>query len=242
MLDRGEWVAMTDIVLVHGTTQTAAGFGRLVDSLVRRGHRPLTVDVPSAAADSSVDYAELLAAQLPADLHQPVIAAHSASGLLLPALAKRLGATHQVWMAAAVADYHGRRSLLTEATADPTAMFHNEWVGVDPTSDPVLATYFLFHDAGLANLQQALPTAVASDLSGVYAETPPIDPAARPSTYLLPLDDRALTRDWMYRIARERLHVDPVEIPGGHNNYVAHPEPVADAIHQATRDGTHAHP
>lgn len=35
----------------------------------RRGHRALTVEVPRAAADTSIEYAELLAAQLPADLH-----------------------------------------------------------------------------------------------------------------------------------------------------------------------------
>lgn len=34
-------------------------------------------------------------------------------------------------------------------------------------------------------------------------------------------------------MTRERLHVEPVEMPGGHNNYFAHPEPIADAIHRA---------
>ena len=223
---------MTDVVLVHGSTQTAAGFWRLTGALERRGHRALTVAIPDAAADSSARYAELLAAQLPGDLFRPVVAAHSASGLLLPALADRLDATHQVWLAAAVADYRGRRSLLSEVQADPTAVFHAEWVGVDPTADPVLATYFLFHDTDLATLRQSLPTVARCDLSAVYAETPPIDPTARPSTYLLPVDDRALTGDAMHRMARDRLGVEPVEVPGGHNNYVAHPEPIADAIDQ----------
>lgn len=225
---------MTDVVLVHGSTQTAAGFWRLVESLDRRGHRALTVEVPSAAATSSVEYAELLAAQLPDDLYRPVVAAHSASGLLLPALADRLDAAHQVWMAAAVADYARRRSLITEISADPTTVLQPEWVGIDPTADPVLATYFLFHDADLATLRQALPTVSLCDLSEIYAETPPLDPAVRPSTYLQPTGDRTLTQTGMSRNARERLHVDPVEVPGGHNNYVAHPEPIADAIHHIT--------
>ena len=34
-----------DVVLVHGRTQSAAGFDRLVDALERRGHRAVTVDV-----------------------------------------------------------------------------------------------------------------------------------------------------------------------------------------------------
>jgi hypothetical protein len=56
---------MADIVLVHGTTRTAVGFARLSDALRRRGHRPLTVDVPGGAGASSTGYAGLLAAQLP---------------------------------------------------------------------------------------------------------------------------------------------------------------------------------
>jgi pimeloyl-ACP methyl ester carboxylesterase len=117
---------VSDVVLVHGTTQSAAGFWRLAGALQRRGHRVLTVEVPSAAADSSTAYAELLAAQLPTDLDRPVVAAHSAAGLLLPALAERLDAVHQVWMAAVVVDYAGGRSLLDEIRGDPTAVFHPE--------------------------------------------------------------------------------------------------------------------
>lgn len=224
---------MADIVLVHGTTQTAAGFWRLTAALAERGHRPLTVEISGAGADTSLECADRLAGQLPHDLHRPVVAAHSASGLLLPALARRLDAACQVWMAAAVADYTGGRSLLSEIRVSPGALFQDEWVGADPTTDRALATYFLFHDADLATLHNALPTVAACDLSAIYAETPPVDPAARSSVYLLPVGDRALTGDGMRRMARDRLHVAPVEVPGGHNNYVAHPQAVADAIDQA---------
>lgn len=224
---------MADVVLVPGSTQSVAGFWRLVNALQRRGHRVMPVEVPSAATNSSIEYAKLLAAQLPNDLHHPVVAAHSASGLLLPAFADRLGACHQVWIAAAVADYSGQRSLMDEVRANPAAMFTDEWVGIDPATDPVLATYFLFHDADLATLRNALPTVVHCDLSAVYAEIPPVDPGQRPSSYLLPTNDRTLTRAGMYRMAQERLHVDPVEVPGGHNSYVAHSEPIANAIDRA---------
>jgi hypothetical protein len=101
-----------------------------------------------------------------------------------------------------------------------------------------LATYFLFHDADLATLRQALPTVSRCDLSAVYAEAPRIDPAARVSTYLLPTDDRALNHAGMQRMARERLSLEPVEVPGGHNSYVAHAEEIATAIDHATQLAT----
>jgi hypothetical protein len=224
---------VTDIVLVHGTTQSAAGFAGLVDELSELGHRVFCPQIPGGTATTATGYAQLIGQQLPADVHQPVVAAHSAAGLLLPTLARDLAASHQVWLAAAVADYRGGRSLMAEIQADPTAVFNPEWLGIDPTSDPVLATYFLFHDADLATLQAALPTVARCDLRAVYDETPRDEPARLPSTYVLPTEDRATRPDWMQTIARERLEVEPDRVPGGHNCYVAHGRQVARLIDAA---------
>src|SRR5262245_58727582 len=187
---------MTDVVLVHGTTQAAAGYAGLAAALRGRGHRPLPVDVPEGVP-TAVGCATAIAAQLPDDLDRPVVLAHSAAGLVLPALAERVDAARQVWLAAVVGDHRGGRSFRAELQADPGAVVNPEWVGADPATDPVLAAYFLFHDADLATLRAALPTVVRRDLTALYAEVPPVDPAARPSTYLLPRDDRTLLPAWM---------------------------------------------
>lgn len=158
---------MANVVLVHGTTQSSSGFRRLINSLDCLGHRAVAVDVPSGAASTSAGYARLIAAQIPVGFDRPLIAAHSAAGLLMPALARELDAAHQIWLAAAVADYGGRYSLLAEIKQNPLDVLNAEWVGIDPSSDPVLATYFLFHDADLATLQEALSTVSACDLSTV---------------------------------------------------------------------------
>lgn len=225
---------MANVVLVHGTTQSSSGFRRLITSLEHRGHRTVAVDVPSGAASTAEEYARLLAAQIPAGFDRPILVAHSAAGLLMPALARKLDADHQVWLAAAVADYVGRRSLLTEIEQDPLDVFNTEWVGIDPSSDPVLAAYFLFHDADLATLKDALLTVSPCDLSAVYAETPAEDPARISSTYVLPTGDRTLSTTWMRRVARERLHSEPIEIPAAaHNLYATRPDEVAAIIDEA---------
>ncbi|MGO1517465.1 esterase/lipase family protein [Arthrobacter rhombi] len=227
---------MANVVLVHGTTQSAAGFRRLITSLEHRGHRTVAVDVPSGAATTAEEYARLLAAQIPAGFDHPLIAAHSAAGLLMPALARELDANHQVWLAAAVADYVGRRSLLAEIKQSPLDVFNTEWVGIDPTSDPVLAAYFLFHDANLATLKEALLTIAPCDLSAVYAETPPEDPARISSTYVLPTGDRTLSTTWMRRVARQRLRCEPIEIAAAaHNFYAARSEDVAAIIDEVAK-------
>src|SRR5690348_16811586 len=93
-------VNVADIVLVPGTTQSSAGYAALAASLRRLGHRPLCVDLPVTPLDTATEYAEQLARQLPHGLHDVVVVAHSAAGLLLPALAMRLHAVRQVWLAA----------------------------------------------------------------------------------------------------------------------------------------------
>ena len=68
----------------------------------------------------------------------------------------------------------------------------------------------------------------------MYDEVSTVDPAALPSTYLLPTGDRTLRPAWMARVARERLGVEPVEVPGAsHNFYVAIPDRTAELIDAA---------
>lgn len=220
-----------DIVLVHGSTQSPTGFDGLARALRLRKHRVVIADLPTHEATwTAGQFAGFVAQHQAGQVEEPVVVAHSASGLLLPSISAALGARHQVWLAAAVADYAGQRSLLDELNTDAAAMFNPEWLSADPTHDPVLATYFLFHDCDLAGLRAALDTVRACDLRGALGEVPPVDPAAVASTYLLPTGDRAMRPEWMRRVARERLGIEPVELAGGHNLYAAAPEAVAEAI------------
>lgn len=165
----------------------------------------------------------------------PIVLAHSAAGLLLPAVAGALGAVHQIWLAAVVADHAGGRSLRAEVGDGPEVLFHQDWIGVDPTRDPDLARHFLFHDAADDELAQGLATLALTSFPSVVEEVTPVDPRAVGSTYLLPRHDRTLRPEWMARAARERLGVEPVEIDGGHNPYCANPAAIADEIAAVTR-------
>lgn len=116
----------------------------------RRGHRSQTVDLARGDELSAEDYADEVRRQVPKTAAHPLVVAHSGAGLLLPAAARSLGAQRQVWLAASIPD--GQRSLLEVVSAAPTDV-NAEWLGKDPTNDPVLATYFLLHDCDLATLQ-----------------------------------------------------------------------------------------
>lgn len=219
---------MTEVVLVHGSTQGPSGWDRFADALRARGHRVHAVDLGAAdntatlgaAVDQAAGQVDLSAA--------PVVVAHSAAGLALPALGTRLEAQHLVWLHATVADE--RTAFIDEVTADPTAMFNPEWIGRDPTADPVLATYFLFHDCDLATLRWGLTTLRASLPRSLYTTPPGPLPHGVGRTVVVAGDDRTLRPDWLRHAARERLGADIVELPGGHCPHVSRPAELAEAL------------
>jgi pimeloyl-ACP methyl ester carboxylesterase len=218
-----------DYVLVHGTTQSPAAFERLGGLLTARGHRVHTVDFPVDQPDLLADdYARIATEQVGADVSEPVVVAHSGGGLILPALAQKLNASHLVWLGAVIPDFQGGRSLQDQIRTGLDEMFDPEWP--QWTSDePAESAYFLFHSCDLATLRWALTTLRPWRPVAAYSE--PAGPAPTvPSTYVLPRHDRTLLPEWMRAAARERLGVEPVEVDGDHCPHVAQAEAVADIL------------
>ena len=217
---------MADIVLLHGTTQSSEGWKLLSAHLVGLGHQTHTADLTSGDA-SADDYAAVVAAQMPSRLTAPIVVAHSGAGVLLPAVTRRLGGSHQVWLAAIIPGID--RPLRSEIADAPSEVFNAEWLGQNPVADPVLATYFLFHDCGLKVLRWALSTLRAFIPERVYDET--IDLATEiPSTSIVATQDRTLRPAWQIRATRERLGVDALTIDAGHCPHVSRSAEVAAII------------
>lgn len=221
-----------DFVFLHGTAQGPGGWQRLTNVLEARGHRTIAVDFPVDRPDMAArDYAAYAAGQV-TDMAAPIVVAHSGAGLLLPAAAERLQASHLVWVAAAVPDFAGGASFTEQITRDPELVAGDEWreYGRLSVEDPVVAAYFGFHDCDLVTLRWAVSTMRLFYPAAVYAEAPPADPPTAPSTYVLARHDRTLRPEWLREIARERLGVEPVEVDGGHFPHVSRPTELADIL------------
>lgn len=160
-------------------------------------------------------------------MRSPIVVAHSGAGILLPGIARELGAAHQVWLAAYVPD--GRRTMLDEVRASPADVFNPEWPGSDPTADPVLAAYFLFHDCDLSTLRWALTTVRRFSPPRLAQEVVPLARAI-PSTYVVASRDRTLRPEWCRRAAAVRLAARVVEVDGGHCPHVSRPAEVAAIV------------
>ena len=123
---------MATFCLVHGSTQSASGWERLVAELDRRGHRTI---VPTLAADepdaSASRYADQIVHVLPADASDVIVVAHSASGLFLPLVPPRRKVRQIVFLAAVIPKIGA--SLAEQFQTEP-GMLNPEWIGKDPTA------------------------------------------------------------------------------------------------------------
>jgi pimeloyl-ACP methyl ester carboxylesterase len=222
----GRGGALADIVLIHSTGQGAAGWDRLAAALARRGSAAHPVELPNDPDLVSVDYADLIRRQIAA-VAGPLVVAHSGSGPLLPAAARALDARRQVWLAAWVPDPCA--TFLEDVDAHAEAAFNPDWIGKDPIEDDAVARTFLYHDCDGATLEWALATRRPFVPRGAYRERISL---ARdiPSTYIVASDDRTIRPEWQRAMARDRLRIEPIEIPTGHCPNVSNPDLLAEIL------------
>lgn len=220
---------MVDVVLLHGTTQGAAGWGPLRQALADRG---VTTAAPQLPTDRptwpATHYAAFVRSALPEGTAAMAVA-HSGSGALLPAVARAVGSAHALWLAAYVPQ--AGVSLLEEATRESAALFHPDWPGQDPASDHAAARRFLFHDCPADVQAWAVTTLRTFVPRGVYEE-PAEDPLAcgsRP-TVVISERDRTLRPQWLRKASRRRLRTEPVTIDAGHSPHVSRTGEIAAMI------------
>jgi pimeloyl-ACP methyl ester carboxylesterase len=223
--------AFDSFVLIHSTGQGASGWDRLVEALARRGSRAHAVELPSDPDLLAADYAELVRRQVGA-LVAPIVLVHSGSGPLLPAAARALEARHQVWLAAWVPDPGA--SFVEDVDAHKDSAFNPEWIGKDPVRDDSVAAAFLYHDCDPAMLEWALSTRRPFLPRAVYRQRISLAREIE-STYIVAGDDRTIRPEWQRRMARDRLGVDPVEIPTGHCPNVSRPDRLAEILVEIAR-------
>src|SRR5262245_36520181 len=155
---------MASFVLIHGSGQNAASWGRVAAVLEARGHSVAAPDLPKHATEWSLRHH---AAEVARFIRDPgaVVVAHSFSGVLLPLVAN-VGACGLLVLLAAVIPEPGK-SVRQQFAEDP-AMFSPAWIEAgskwfDPAHRDALATEFLFHDCDPATRVWALGAVEAYD-------------------------------------------------------------------------------
>ena len=223
---------MTRFGLVHGAGMGAWCWERFIAELEARGHQAATVDLPlndqSAGANRLAEI--VLAAFAPFD--DLVLVGHSMSGLIIPVVASRRPLRSLVFLHAVLP--RPGLSLADQVTAEPD-IFNAEMMSVPPLSwsDEAIVTHFLLHDCTPEVAHDAFTRSRPGrqDRSALVTEVTPLQSWPEvPRSYILCRDDRTVTPAWARRAARERLGVEPVEIPGGHCPMLSRPRELAEAL------------
>jgi pimeloyl-ACP methyl ester carboxylesterase len=218
--------------LVHGSGQGPKGWDLLVAELDARGHHCICVDLPTdQPASSATAYAGIIAKALE-DAAEPIVVAHSVSGLFLPLVPNYAQVAKLVYLAAVI-PLPGE-SFLSQYQKDP-AMYRPDFVGRDPTVDESLALHYMFHDCPADVAKWGLTTVRLMYAKQAIVEICPL--AELPgvsSVYVSCRQDRTINPDWWEKAAVERLHSDPIRVEAGHFPHVSRAAELAAILDSMT--------
>jgi pimeloyl-ACP methyl ester carboxylesterase len=228
-------VAVSTFALIHGAWHGAWCWGRLLGPLRDRGHEVVVPELPSEDPELGlVDYGDTIDAAL-GDADDVVLVPHSLGGLVGPVVATRRPLRALVYLNALVPEPGMSFSEQLSAETEPVLLFEGGRIvddhGRSHWPDPDATARIMYPDLspedGRWAAERLRPQAQRSQ-----AEPSPASPEGLRVESIIGVNDRVVSPEWSRRVARERLGVDAVELPGGHFPMLTHPELLADALAQ----------
>jgi pimeloyl-ACP methyl ester carboxylesterase len=223
---------MSTFGLVHGAGLGAWCWERLIVELEGRAHQAANVDLPLNDQSSGASRLAEIVLEAFAGCDDLVLVGHSISGLIIPVVASRRPVGRLIFVHAVLPK--PGFSLANQVTAEPD-IFNAEMMTVSSSSwsDEANATRFLLHDCTPEVAHDAF-TRLRPRRQGPGVLVTELTPLQTwpdvPRSYILCRDDRTVTPAWARRAARERLGVEPIEIPGGHCPMLSRPAELAEAL------------
>jgi len=208
---------MTTFVLVPGAGGVGWYWHLVAERLGAAGHAAVAVDLPGADPAAGLhEYSDLVLA-----------AANGRDAVVL--VAQSMGAFTAL---AACERLDPQRLVLLNAMIPAPGETANDWwdnTGWERPESFTLETHFL-HDvpaeiAAVLMEHESDEAEIGFEQPCDFARWPDV-----PTTVLAGRDDRFFPLDFQRRVARERLGLDVVELPGGHLNALSEPEAVATAV------------
>lgn len=216
---------MATFVLIHGAGGRASYWDFVAAELRGRGHVAVAVDLPCDDDSAGLtEYTDAVVDAIGDRRHELVLVAQSLGGFTAPLVCTRVPVELLVMVTAMI-------PLPGETGGEWWANTgHAEAVAALGLPDDSPETLFI-HDVPAEVLAAIEPP---RDQSGTPMGEPwPLDAWPDvPIRFLLCRDDRFFPPDWMRAIVRDRLGIEPEEIPGGHCAFVSQPEELAAHLHQ----------
>ncbi len=240
---------MATFALVHGSWFGGWCWNPLAVRLRRLGHTVVTPDLPIEDLDAGIaEYAAVIEKALDDVVAGPdnptgdakadddlILVGHDLGGLTIPVVAEHRPVAGLIFLCAFLPE-PGKPMQVDPDTFSPGwAALSAQQVTDDDgrTSWPVeAAVQAFFHDCpsdlAMASARQLRPQAWTPANQDNPLKALPTAPAA----YVLCSDDRSVNPGWSRRVARSRLGVDPIDLPGGHSPMLVDPDLMADLLDQ----------
>jgi len=226
---------MTTFALIHGGGGGGWCWELLVPELERRGHRAVAPDMPTEDPHAGArEYAQIVVDALDGAGDDVIVVGHSLGGMTVPVVASLRPVRRMVFLGAMVpapgevyGDFLATRP--DALTAAPSKAVYDE-NNVRPARTWEEALHAYFHDIPEEDARRAWKL-LRPQSGRLFAEPSPMDAwPAVPSTYILMTEDKSVAPDFSRWIARERLGVEAIEMPGSHSPYFSHPAELADIL------------
>jgi pimeloyl-ACP methyl ester carboxylesterase len=233
---------MATFILVHGAWHGAWCWDLLIPELERRGHRAIASDRPiDEPTASGMMHAETVLRDVPDVTDELLVVGHSEGGLIAPLIATLRPVRRIVYLAGLIPTLRMSASAYF-ASASPRVSTpgYQRHYGSRQIARPDgssswpedAAIEAFYHDcppdqARWAASRLRLHTWTVSN------EVCPLDsmPATETASILC-REDRVINPEWSRHVARERLGVDALEMPGGHSPFLSRPSELADLLVQ----------
>ncbi|MGH7482516.1 MAG: alpha/beta fold hydrolase [Longimicrobiales bacterium] len=215
--------------LVHGGGFGAWCWDRVVPALRVRAHSAVTIDLsPDDLAAGATRCGDVVAHAF-AGGRDLVIVGHSIAGLFIPLVTDRLDLRRLVFLHALLP--RPGQSVVDQMAEEPD-MFNPEMFAAPAPfwEDESVAVRFLLHDCE-PDVARAAFRRLRPEPGVLGREVSPLRQwPGVPCAYIVCTDDRTANPAWARRAARERLGIEPLEIPGGHCPMLSRPEQLAEVL------------
>jgi len=228
---------VSDLVLVHGGLCGAWCWELFEPELTRLGHQSHTLDLPIEDPEATLDdYAEAVVDAME-DLDRPWLVGHSMGGLVVPRVALRRPVAGLIFLCAGFPPTDEREHAEDLAARDPNNAAHFIHDDRDRiTLSFESAAHDFFNDCS-PELQRWAFEQLRPQATAPFSTYAPIDhyPDARMHA-IVAADDHIVLKEAHAALIRERIGVEPVELPGGHCPFLSRPRRLAELMHEMLRE------
>jgi pimeloyl-ACP methyl ester carboxylesterase len=226
---------VSTFALVPGAWHGPWSWERMLDPLRERGHEVVTPDLPSEDTELGLeDYADTIERDL-GDADDVVLVPHSLGGLVGPVVAARRPLRALVYLCALVPEPGLSFGEQLSASSEPVLLFEGgrevDELGRSHWPDVEATCRIMYADMSPEDARWAAER-LRKQAQRSQTEMSPEPPAGLRVESIIGATDLVVSPDWSRRVARERLGVEPVEIPTGHFPMITHPDLLAGALAQ----------